>query len=419
MRRYFPFLEWIPAYRKQDFSGDLAAGLTVGVMLIPQGMAYAVLAGLPAIYGLYASTVALIVYALFGSSRKLAVGPMAMVSLMVASGVGGIVEGEGGRFIELAIVLGLLVGFIQLIFGLLRLGFVIRWLSKPVIGGFTSAVALVIAASQLKDFLRLEIPRGQIYETLASVWAQWGGIHWPTFLFASIALLLLVIMKRIHRRIPGALVVVVLGMLGVGYWQLDVIGIEVIGFVPEGLPAFGLPVFSIQDVYKLLPSAFAISLVGFIGSYSIAKVVEEDDNEELDENQELIGLGLANLGGALFQGFPITGSLSRTAINSDAGARTGLASIISGALIVFTLLYLTPYFYYLPKAVLAAIIMASVLGLVDIKEVIRLWKANKKGFVLFVGTAIGTLVFGIEEGVLLGIGLEALGRVWERNKSYP
>ncbi|WNJ20162.1 solute carrier family 26 protein [Pontibacter sp. G13] len=410
IRKFLPITDWIKTYDRSMLSGDLSAGLTVGVMLIPQGMAYSMLAGLPPIYGLYASIVPLILYALFGTSRQLAVGPVAMVALLIATGVGAIVPADSVEFIAYAILLALMVGIIQLLMGMLRLGFLVDFLSHPVISGFTSAAALIIGLSQLKHLLGLDIPRSShIHEIIGHVAANISDIHLPTILLGLGAIAVLLAIKKFKIRIPGALVVVILGTLAVYLGKLDGMGMKIVGDVPSGLPSFGIPLMEWSAIQALFPMALTISLVGFMESFAVAKSIQaKHKNYEVDANQELIALGVANIGGSFFQAFPTTGGFSRTAVNDQAGAQSGMASLISAALIMVTLLFLTPLFYYLPKAVLAAIIMVAVFGLIDIKEVKHLWHADRQDLMMLLATFAATLTLGIEEGIAVGVGLSLL-----------
>ena len=418
MKKYFPILDWLPNYKKADLSGDLSAGLTVGVMLIPQGMAYSMLAGLPPIYGLYASTIPLILYAIFGTSRQLAVGPVAMVALLIASGVGALTEIGSDNFIGLAILLSLMVGVLQLAMGVFKLGFLVNFLSHPVIAGFTSAAALIIGFSQLKHLLGIDIPRGKVHETLYNVYLNFGNINWITFAVGAGAIAVIITLRKINRRIPSPLVVVLLGLAVVYGFGLHEAGVKIVKEVPAGAPSFALPTFDMGALGELLPIALTISLVGFMESIAVAKSIQKKHrNYEVVPNQELIGLGIANIGGAFFQAFPTTGGFSRTAVNDQAGAKTGLAAIISAVLVILTLLFLTDYFYYLPKAVLAAIIMVAVFGLIDFKEAKHLWKTDRKDLAMFMTTAVATLLLGVEEGIAVGVGVSIIALLVK--VSYP
>ena len=405
MKRFFPILTWLPAYNSGMFRGDLAAGLTVGVMLIPQAMAYALIAGMPPVYGLYAALVPLLIYGVLGTSRQLGVGPVAVISLLVVAGVADLAEPGSTEYVQLAILLAFMVGVIQLLMGLLRMGFLVNFLSHPVITGFTAATALIIAFSQLHHLLGVSVESTKhIHQVLFQLFEKRAEIHPGTALLGFGAVAVIYAIRKWMRRIPGALVVVVAGIVLIAVTGLDQQGIRVMGEVPSGLPIPLLPMFDIDAVYRLLPMAFAISLVGFMESIAVAKSIHARHRDyKLDPNQELVALGSANLGGSIFQAFPVTGGFSRSAVNDQAGAKSGMASIISAFLIGLTLLFLTPLFYYLPNAVLGAIIITAVLGLIDTKEIRFLWNTQKEDFAMMAITFLVTLLMGIEEGILTGV----------------
>ena len=418
MKSFIPALSWIKDYKREWFSGDLSAGLTVGVMLIPQGMAYSMLAGLPPIYGLYASTIPLIIYAFLGTSRQLAVGPVAMVALLISSGVGALATLGSPEFIALAIVLALMVGIIQFSMGALKLGFLVNFLSHPVIAGFTSAAALIIGFSQLKHLLGIKLSGGKVHEIIVSVVENINDVNIPTLLIGTGAIVLLLAVKRVNKRLPGPLIAVVFGIGLVYVLGLVEQGVNIVKDVPAGLDMFAIPSLRWEDVKSLLPIAFTISFIGFMESIAVAKAIQAKHKDyKVSANQELIGLGMANIVGSFFKAFPVTGGFSRTAVNDQAGAKTGLASIISATLIIITLLFFTSYFYYLPNAILAAIIMVAVFGLIDIKEAKHLWATDRRDFWLFMTTALGTLALGIEEGILLGVVLSLAMLIYR--VSYP
>lgn len=411
LRSLFPLFSSFDTYSKTDFKGDLVAGLTVGVMLIPQGMAYAMIAGLPPIYGLYAAIVPLVLYAILGTSRQLAVGPVAMVALLVAAGVSTMAEVGSEQYIALAITLALLVGIIQFLMGVLKLGFLVKFLSHPVISGFTSAAALIIGINQIKHLVGINLKGEHIHQILIETIRSIHAIHWLTLAIGFFAILILFSIKRFKVPVPGALAVVFLGVLSVWLFGWADQGVKIIGEIPKGLPSFALPVLNLALLQQLLPIAFTIAFIGFMESIAVAKAIQtKHGNYKVIPNQELIALGIANIGGAFFQAFPTTGGFSRTAVNDQAGAKTGLASIISAGLIVLTLLFLTPLFYYLPKAVLAAVIIMAVIGLVDLKAAKRLWKTDRSDFWMLLSTFVVTLAIGIEEGILTGVVL-SLGMV--------
>jgi SulP family sulfate permease len=399
-----PLLRTLRTYDRADLRGDVTAGLTTAVMLIPQAMGYAMLAGMPPIYGLYAAVAPLAVYALFGTSRQLAVGPVAMVSLLTAAGVGAIAEGGTEAYVAYAILLALMVGALQLAMGVFRLGFLVNFLSHPVISGFTSAAALIIGLSQLKHLLGFDIPRSQnVLEILRSAAAGIDALHPATVLIGAVSIAALVLLKKHRPAFPRALLVVVGGSLAV--WGLGLVdaGVRIVGDVPSGLPAPTMPTFDLHAMSQLFGVAVAIALVSFMESIAVAKRYARENKYEVDANGELVGLGLANIVGAVFQSYPTTGGFSRTAVNAQAGARTTVAGLITAGAIAVTLLFLTPLFYFLPKAVLAAIIMAAVFGLIDVAEVRHLWRVKRTDLAMLAITFFATLVVGIEEGIIAGV----------------
>ncbi len=408
--KYIPATSWLPNYQKQYLQGDLIAGITVAVMLVPQGMAYAMLAGLPPIIGLYASIIPLLIYALFGTSRQLAVGPVAIVSLMTATGIGGVISGASiETYIAYAVLLALMVGIIQLAMGIAKVGFLVTFLSHPVISGFTSAAALIIGFSQLKHLLGLDIPRSHhIHEIIMNAAGQWDQSHMTTLLIGLASIVLLLLLKRWKPMFPGALVVVFLSTLAVWGFDLHEQGVRIVGDVPAGFPTPQLPMMSFDAINALLPTAIVISLISFMESISVAKAFARRNKYDVNPNQELVGLGLANIAGSFFKAYPVTGGFSRTAVNGQAGANTPLASLITAAVISVVLIFFTPLFYFLPKAVLAAIIMTAVFGLIDWKEAKHLLYVKRSDFVAMMVTFFATLSLGIEKGILLGVALSLL-----------
>ena len=419
LRQFIPLLEQLAQYDREQLQGDLSAGLTVGVMLIPQGMAYALIAGLPPIYGLYAALVPLVAYALFGTSRQLAVGPVAMVSLLVAASVGPIAGGDTERYIALTLMISVMVGLFQFILGVARFGFLVNFLSHPVLSGFTSAAALIIGLSQLKHLLGVDIPRSNyIHEILMNAYQQVGAVDPATLALGLGSIALLIGLKRWKKAFPGALVAVAVTTGAVWAFGLHQNGVAIVGDVPQGLPGFFLPSFELDTIQSLIPATLTIALVGFMESIAVAKVYASRHRYEVDANKELIGLGLANLLGAFFRAYPTTGGFSRTAVNDQAGARTNLAAIFSAGVIALTLLLLTPLFYYMPNAVLAAIVMVAVSGLVDVDEARYLWRVDRKDFGLMMLTAAATLALGIEEGILVGVIVSLIAIIHEISQPH-
>lgn len=350
--RSLPLVRSLRNYTSVDFRHDVLAGLTVGIILVPQGMAYALLAGLPPVYGLYASLFPTALYALFGSSRQLSVGPVAMSSLLVLAGISAIAEPGTDKFIALAITTALFVGLVQVGFGLFKLGFLVNFLSHPVIKGFTSAAAIIIAGSQLAHLLGIVLPRSNhIDELLGSAFRQIHLVHLPTFFLSLGSLALIIALRAIHQSIPGSLIAVIAGIAVVSFLHLDQQGVAVVGAVPKGLPDFKAPMFSYADVRSIISLVFLLTFVSMIESIAIGKAIEgRNKSYRLNPNQELVALGLSKIFSAFFQAYPTTGSFSRSALNSKAGARTGISSFVAAALVALTLLFLTPLFYQLPKA---------------------------------------------------------------------
>lgn len=417
--RHIPSLAWIPAYSRDKLSGDLSAGLTVGVMLIPQGMAYALIAGLPPIYGLYAALIPLLVYALLGTSGQLAVGPVAMMSLLVATGVSSLSPSSVEEYIAIALMLSLLVGIIQLTLGLLRFGFITNFLSHPVLSGFTSAAAVIIALSQLKYLTGIGIPRSNnIVTILIETGSRLAELHLPTLALGVSGILVILAVRRFAPRIPGSLLLVVAGTALVSILGLDERGIQIVGAVPAGLPTPTIAFFDLSSLQALFPIAVAIALVGYMESIAVAKSFAAKHRYSIDPSQELTALGMANIAGSFFLSYPSAGGFGRTAVNDQAGARTPLASILSAFIVGLTLLFLTPLFRTLPNALLASIVMVAVSSLFDFKEIRFLWKTNRTDLYLLLVTFVATLLLGIEEGILVGVSLSLLAFVYQASRPH-
>ncbi len=405
LKSIFPILEWGPSYdRRSDLRGDLAAGLTVGAMLVPQAMAYALLAGLPPEIGLYAATIPVIVYALFGTSRQLAVGPVAIVSLLTASALAPLVEEGTAGYLSAAALLALLVGVVHLVIGAGRLGFLVNFLSHSVLVGFTAAAAIIIGFSQAKHLFGISTERkDHVYETVLEVVDNLSTANGTTVTLGAVALGVLFLLKRYAPRVPAALVVVVGSVLAVELLDLESRGVAVVGDIPDQLPAFGLPDLDGSLIGNLATTAAVITLVGFMESIAVAKVYARRHRYDVDPNRELIGLGAANVAAGLFGGYPVTGGFSRTAVNDTAGAKTPLASLITAGIVVATIAFLTPLFSSLPNAALGAIIIVAVVGLIDVAEM-RHVAAVKRSDLIGLTVAFGaTLILGIELGILVAV----------------
>lgn len=420
MQRYFPVLDWLSRYTKADFPRDLGAGLSVGILLVPQGMAYAMIAGLPPVYGLYASLFPLLIYAIFGTSRHLGIGPVAMDSLLVAAGLGIIGASGPEEYILLAIALAFFVGSLQFVLGLLRMGFLVNFLSRPVISGFISAAALIIILSQLKHLFGTKIAESnKVYELIINAFEALPNIQAFDFLIGLAGILLIILLRKWNRKFPGILLVVVLGILASFLLDLESKGVRLVGAIPMGLPSFAVPEINLELILKLWPIALTLAMIGYLEAVSIGKGIEDKSNEDrLDANQELRALGLSNMLGSFFQSYPVTASFSRSALLFDAGARSNLAGLISGLVVVVTLLFLTPVFYYLPKAVLASIIMVTVFRLIDVAYARSLWFRRRDEFFILLGTFLLTLFIGITEGILVGVLLSLLLMLYRTSKPH-
>lgn len=413
-----PLFNDLASYSKAKFQHDLVAGTTVGVMLVPQGMAYSYLAGLPPIYGLYAGLVPLIIYAIFGSSRHLVVGPVAVSALLVFAGLNQLAKPLTPEFIELAIFTGLLIGAALMLMSTLRLGLLANFISHPVISGFTSAAAVIVAISQLNDIIGITMPRFENQlEKLQYLVSHLHESNWLTLLLSLGSLIVLFALRKWNRRIPGALVVVAISTFLSWLFNFSELGVNVVNDVPKGLPDISMPSMTFEKFNALIPTVLTVTIISIVESLGIAKYYEgKSKTYRVMNNQELFALGLANFLGAFTRSMPISGSFSRTAVNYSARGKTGVSSLVSAAIVGLSLLFLTSLFKHLPLAVLAAIILLAVINLFDYREAIRLWRVHRRDFVMLITTFIGTLVFGIELGVLLGFGLSIITVLYRSSK---
>jgi SulP family sulfate permease len=397
-------MRWLPEVRQPGvLRRDLIAGITVATVLVPQAMAYASLAGLPPVYGLYAALLPPVVAAFWGSSRHLATGPVAMASLISAAAVTPLAVPGSAPFIEYAILLAVMVGVLRLLLGLLRLGVLVNLLSGPVVAGFTNAAALIIATSQLHYVLGVTSHRGTFhFETVADVvQAAWQQVHLETLGMALLAGLILLALRRRHGKILVVVAVTTIVAAVTGY------GGEVVGEIPQGLPSFKLPTFDAIAVVQLLPGAVILTLIGLMEAMSIAKTIATRSRQHIDVNQELIGQGLSNLAGGLFSSYAVSGSFSRSAINFASGGITGLSSAVTSAVVMLTLLLLTPLFHFLPQATLAMIIILAVLGLFRVEPILQAWRVSRSDGVIAVLTFVVTLALApqLHWGIVVGVSL--------------
>ena len=437
LKRLVPALGWLAHYERKHLPGDALAGVIVATLLIPQGMAYALLAGLPPQFGLYASLWPLAVYALLGSSRFVAVGPVAMVSLLIAAGVGELAEPGSARYLAFATATALVVGAMQIAMGAARLGALTNFLSHPVLSGFSSAAAILIALSQVKHLLGVKLPQTEHFHALL---AQLAGAlphtHLPTLLIGGAGVLLLLAFQFLLpgllarcNKFPsiaaqslvksGPLLVVIAGTVIVaGFQHGETSGVNIIGEIPRGLPKFALPALAASDFLRLIPLALTVSFVGFLESVSVAKSLAAKRRQKVESNQELIALGAANLAAGVTGAYPVTGGFSRSAVNFSAGANTGLASLITAALITVAVLFFMPLFYHLPQAVLAAVIIVAVAGLIDFTTPRRLWRYNKADAAALILTFVAVLALGIGKGILIGAASTIILHLWRTSQPH-
>ncbi|MFP4006882.1 MAG: SulP family inorganic anion transporter [Spirulinaceae cyanobacterium] len=436
LSRYIPILQWGLHYKPSDLVGDITAGIIVTSLLIPQSMAYAMLANLPPQMGLYASILPLLLYGIFGSSKGLAVGPAAVDSLIVGVGLLQFATRDTPEFFMLAITLAMLVGLLQIIMGVLRLGFIVNFLSYPVLSGFLNAAALTIILSQLKHIFGLQLPRSDnFFVGILNLIQSLGQTNFITLLLGLASMGLLLGFQKplaniLQRRnlspsviLPitkaGPLAIVILGTLVAWLFKLNqVAGVKVVGNIPQGLPALGLPNFSVEIVRELFPLALILSLVGFIECIATAKSLASKRGQDVDANQELIAVGMANLGASVTGGYPVAGGLSRSVVNFSAGAKTNLSSIITAVLIAITIIFLTPLLYYLPQACLAAMIIVAIFKLVTLETVKSLWQYYKPDAISFLATLLVVLVAGIEMGILVGVMVSIGLYLWQTSQPH-
>ena len=403
-RRVFPVFEWLPGYGRRTFVADLGAGLTVGAVLIPQGMAYALVAGLPPVVGLYASVFPILVYTVFGRSRQLALGPVAIVSLLTASGLGSLAGGDADLYISLAASLALMVGILMVAMGAARLGFVAQFLSQPVLSGFTSAAAIIIAGTQLRNILGVDLVRSEYtLDIVVDAGRRLGEVHLLTLALGTGAFALLMLLRRWRPAIPWALVVVIGATAAVTLFGLEDRGVQVVGEVPKNLPSPQMPSLSGERVESLFPLSLAITLVAMVESLAMAQYFASRRRYRIRPGQEFVALGAANVTAGIFQGYPVAGSFSRTAVNAASGALTPVSGVITAALIALTLVVAAPVFRPLPKAALAAVVFMAATSLFDVAEARRLWRVKRSDFYLLLLAFSATLILGIEKGIAVAV----------------
>lgn len=434
LSQYLPVLEWGRTYNRKTFSNDMIAAVIVTIMLIPQSLAYALLAGLPPEAGIYASIAPIILYAVFGTSRALAVGPVAVVSLLTASAIGQVADQGTAGYAVAALTLAFLSGGFLVLMGVFRLGFLANFLSHPVIAGFITASGILIAASQLKHILGIPAHGHTLPEMLSSIMAHLGGVNWITVLIGVAATgFLFWVRKHLKPTLralgagplvadimtkAGPVAAVVVTTLAVWAFGLDGQGVRIVGDVPQSLPPLTLPGFSPDLVGALLVPAILISVIGFVESVSVAQTLAAKKRQRIDPDQELIGLGAANIGAAFTGGYPVTGGFSRSVVNYDAGAETPAAGAFTAVGLAIAAMALTPLVYYLPNATLAATIIVAVLSLVDLSILQKTWSYARADFVAVAATIFLTLGLGVEVGVASGVAISVLLHLYKTSRPH-
>ena len=427
-----PAWQWAQNYNSDAFKSDLLSSLIVIAMLVPQGMAYAMLAGLPPVMGLYASILPMIIYALIGSSPTLSIGPVAIISMMTFATLNSFFEVGSPVYIQAACLLALMVGLISLLLGLFRFGFLIQLVSHPVIKSFIIASALLIALGQLKFLFNIPLDANNIPQFISSFFHYFSLIHIQSLAFGIISILFLIYIPKllnqpiiksklpssafISRAVPLFLVILAIGL--VYYFNLEKFGIQTVGVIPSGFPPLSMPFWTWDLVIKLLPGATMIAMISFIESLSIAQATALQQRSQLNSNQELIALGLANISAGVTSAFPVTGSLSRTVVNADAGAKTPMAGILSSIFIVIVSLFFTSFFQDLPLAILAATIMVSIWKLVEFKPFFETWKYSKADGIAMWITFFGVICIDISTGLIIGIVSTFILMLWRISRPH-
>ncbi len=409
-----PFLEWIKGYDLSILRADTLAGLSVAVFAIPTAMAYAMLAGMPPIYGLYAAAVTTFIAALWGSLRQLSTGPKAITSLLVLTTLTPYAKPGSPEFIQLAFLLAFMVGVIYLAIGIFRMGLIMSFVSHSAVTGFTSAAALIIIAAQLPNLMGVTIPRYEfVFPKFVEILIRVPSLHLPTLILGILTFILIYGLKRYRQYLPAGLIAIILATVAVVVLRLHNNGIAIIGESPSGLPSFSLPPFGSEAFTALLGSAFVIALVNFAETYSVGKAISAKTKQKLDVNQEFIGQGVANFVGSFFQCYPAGGSFSRTAVNFASGAKTGVSSIIASIVVVLTLLFLTPLFTNIPRAALAALVISAVLLLFHPGQVFALWKVNRSDGIVATMVFVLALLTKPDFALLIGVLAALMFFLWK------
>ncbi len=436
-RSLLPIITWLPNYKRAWLRADIIAGLAIWAMTVPQALGYAAIAGVPPVYALYTIPLAMVAYAFFGTSRTLCVGPESAIAIISAATVGMLAAGDPGRFLALTSLLALIVGGLFLLFGLLRLGWVANFLGRPVLQGFTQGIALIVIVSQIPllfgikgafvemisqtrnipQLIGLEFGYAGFFQQCRAITSTIGETNLPTMLLGLPCLIFLFVFRRFKPYAPSALFAVILTVLAVHIFGLTEHGVVVMGEVETGNNFLAIPAINLSDVLSLLPGAFAIALLGYSISLSIAAVGAQETGESIDANQELVALGMSNLGAAFSSGFVVCGSLSRGSVILRAGGRNQIVSLVNAGLVTLTLFFALPLFFKLPKATLGAIVIVAMYGLLDFGYLRRLYRISRGEFMCAIAALLGVLLLGILNGVALGVILSLA--VLIRRVSHP
>ena len=401
---FLPFLAWLPRVNAESLRADMFAGITGAVIVLPQGVAFAFIAGLPPQYGLYTAMVTPIIAALFGSSRHLISGPTTAISIVVFSTISGYAEPGTPEFVSMALTLTFLAGVYQFAFGLARLGVLVNFVSHTVVIGFTAGAAILIATSQMKNVLGIQIPKGEsFFHTWTDIWHQWGEINVSVLAIAVITLLSALAIKRFSRRLPNLLLALVLGSVCAWYLGKNGSGIELIGEIPGNLPPFSKPDFSLSIIRDIAPDAFAVALLGLIEAVSISRAIASKSHQRIDGNQEFIGQGLSNIVGSFFSAYAGSGSFTRSGINYDSGAQTPISAIFSAVFLALIVLLISPLTAYLPIAAMGGVILVVAYNLIDLGKIKHVLESDPSEALILVATFLATLFLELEFAIYLGV----------------
>lgn len=432
--RWIPAIQWLKTYNRKDFNSDIVAGLVVSIMMVPQSLAYALLAGLPPEMGLYASILPILAYALLGSSRALSVGPAALIAIMTASFSSQFATPGTPEYNTIAILLALISGALLILLGVLRLGFLANLLSHPVISGFVTGSAIIIAMSQVKHFLGVSASGNSLFEILVSLYESIHQVNYYSLAIGFSSLFALFWLKKHFKGTlikvgmsdylaglvskAGPVFVILFATLTVTTFALTQEGVLVVGEIPSGLPALMMPEWSVELVRDLLPAAAILGIVGFIESVSIGQAFATRERQKINTNNEFIGLGSANVIAGISGGFSVTGSFSRSAINFEAGAKSQLSGVLAAFIILISLYFFTEIFYFMPNAVLAATIIIAVTSLVDFKAIFFVCRYSMQDGIAMIGTIITVLIYGVDTGIIVGVSLSILLFLWHTSNPH-